>query len=114
MHESCTLDGGHCGCLRPSTDALLGALKWSDLHGIDLDFTDGLPASEWLARERCGDRHTHAIAEAARECVRCHLVCFATGRPYSDDKWDAIAAKTALIAAVEAERADLERGEAHR
>ena len=50
------------------------------------------------------ERHTAAIAEAAREYVRCHLACFATGRPYSDDKWDVIAAKVALIAAVEAER----------
>ena len=110
MHESCTLDGGHCGCLRPSTDTLLGALKWSDLRGIDPDFTDGLPASEWLARERCGDHHAHAIAEAARDYVRIRRAHLDHGPLLSARK----AAHDALIAAVDAERADLERGEAHR
>ena len=108
MHEDCTLDGGHCGCLRPSTDTLLGALKWSDLHGIDPDFTDGLPASEWLARERCGDHHAHAIAEAAREYVAA----------FQFRDWDSVrrlagerqVAFDALVAAVDAERAEREPG----
>ena len=113
MHESCTLDGGHCGCLQPSTDALLGALKWSDLHGIDPDFTDGLPASEWLAREHCGDHHAHAIAEAAREWVAAHDALVAAASLGEDDSHYFAAEREAvgtLIAAVDAERA--ERGQA--
>ena len=98
-HADCTPER-HCGCLRPSTDTLLGALKWSDLHGIDPDFTDGLPASEWLARERCGDHHAHAIAEAARTFV-------AARRRFRNDvptqRADDVAWAT-LAAAVDAER----------
>jgi len=43
------------------------ALKWSDLFGIDPDYTDGVPADEWLAANRGGQARTdteHATAAA--------------------------------------------------
>ena len=54
------------------------------------------------------ERHTAAIAEAAREYVRVRRAHLDHGPLLSQRK----AAHDALIAAVEAERADLERGEA--
>ena len=46
--------------------------------------------------------HTYTIAEAARECVRCLLAWASDGGKYPYAEWNA------LIAAVEAERADKE------
>ena len=62
---------------------------------------------DWQLAEPAPTDHTAAIAEAAREFVRCHLAWFATGRPYPAAEWDA------LVAAVEAERDAQSRPTAH-
>ena len=66
---------------------------------------------DWQLAEPAPTDHTAAIAEAAREYV-------ATQRCFSDDEFKpadvrrAVEAHKALYAAVDAERADLDRGEA--
>lgn len=68
MHESCTLDGGHCGCLRPSTDALLGALKWADPRAR----SKGASMTVRLRLVRLLDRASHRLemADARAACRR--------------------------------------------
>jgi hypothetical protein len=39
-------------CSKPIPDPLPRPTRWSDLFGIDPDYTEGLPIDEWLERNR--------------------------------------------------------------